>query len=276
MNRTLSLGCAWGAVLLIASPGCRRDEPAAPEPERLRVVRTVPWYGASGVPIDVPIQLVFQRDVKLDELPAGAFRINNVVASVQEVRGAMVTLRPPSPLEYNHRYTVTMISDAWSAVRTPPPDSYGWFFSTDPGPPGLTWSFDGGGTTSNLNSISSGFEGYYIAGDASTLLFSWQGGTWTHRAYTVPTGDLLRVYRRGGSLDLLIDASGGVHVSRNGVSRCGRFHPAGARCRIRLGAGRHPRRRQRHRDARAVRRHANPVHLAGVGAFFGRCRLGRW
>lgn len=205
------------AIALLA--GCSDDSVAPANHTALEVVRTRPVRDESSVPLATPIEIEFQRQVQSGEIPSSAFSINGQPLAVQAVHGASVTLMPPSDLEFNRYYTILVDRAAWGSATSAPASNYSWRFSTDPGPPGFTWSRVDAGTTVNLNSITYGVDdGFYAAGDGSTLLYSAQGDSWTRREYSVPATDLARVYRRGGSLVLLIAASGQIYVSYGGLA----------------------------------------------------------
>jgi hypothetical protein len=208
---------AVAAIPLIA--GCSDDSVAPANHTALEVVRTRPSRDESNIVLTTPIEIEFQRQVQPGEFPSNAFTINGQPLAVGAVHGASVTLQPPSDLEFNHYYTILVDRTAWGSAPGAPASNYSWRFSTDPGPPGLTWSRVDAGTTVNLNSITYGAnDGFYVAGNDSTLLFSAQGDSWTRREYSVPATDLARVYRRGGSLALLIAASGQIYVSYGGLA----------------------------------------------------------
>ena len=200
-------------TLAAAALSCTDDHPAT-FPSALRIEAVIPPAGATHVPVDTAVEIRVDGDPRGRGIPDSVFTVNGLPMRVESVREDALVIRPVALLPYNRVCRVRVSAEGWNAAGGCLEADTSWSFTTDPGPPGVTWSRKTSGTGADLTAVAATGSGYVAVGRDGTVLESENGLAWHPDSFDPPQADLAGVFSLSNLF--LVTTAGELYASSPG------------------------------------------------------------
>jgi hypothetical protein len=143
--RTRSLFIVFCSLSIVFSVACNKSAPTVtpadvvssyltnePGSELMMSLPAYPTNGATGIPVDTQIVIVFSKNYNAGTVIPGNVLINSSPAgfSIAYTAARIITITPSSDLNYNTTYTISLTTGIQDSGGQPLSQAYNWTFTT--------------------------------------------------------------------------------------------------------------------------------------------------